>query len=109
MLKGVVAPLTEEAAKAVFIIWLLVRRRLGFAVDAAIAGFAVGAGFAVVENLDYLQGHAGRPDLGLDRPRSRNRDSAWHDDVRVRDDREDRGNASPPTDCERLWPAGSPR
>ncbi len=55
VLKGVVAPLTEESAKAVFIICLLVRRRLGFAVDAAIAGFAVGAGFAVVENLDYLR------------------------------------------------------
>jgi RsiW-degrading membrane proteinase PrsW (M82 family) len=55
VLKRVVAPVTEECAKSAFIIWLLVRRRLGFAVDAAIAGFAVGAGFAVAENLDYLQ------------------------------------------------------
>ena len=29
--------------------------RIGFLVDAAILGFAVGAGFAMVENLDYLQ------------------------------------------------------
>jgi hypothetical protein len=58
LLKRVVAPVTEECAKSVFIIWLLMRRRLGFAVDAAIAGFAVGAGFAVAENLDYLQAMA---------------------------------------------------
>lgn len=56
MLKRVIAPLTEETGKALFVVWLLARRRLGFAVDAAIAGFAVGAGFAVAENLDYLSG-----------------------------------------------------
>jgi RsiW-degrading membrane proteinase PrsW (M82 family) len=55
MLKRVVAPVTEESAKAAFVVWMLTRRRLGFAVDAAIAGFAVGAGFAVTENLQYLQ------------------------------------------------------
>src|SRR4030042_818092 len=30
------------------------RRRVGFLVDAAIAGFAVGAGFAAAENLQYF-------------------------------------------------------
>jgi RsiW-degrading membrane proteinase PrsW (M82 family) len=50
-----VAPVTEEAFKAVYIVFVLGRRRLGFLVDAAILGFAVGTGFAVVENLDYLQ------------------------------------------------------
>jgi hypothetical protein len=30
------------------------RRRIGFLVDAAVLGFAVGAGFALVENVDYL-------------------------------------------------------
>ncbi len=54
-LKRYVAPVTEETAKAAFIVLLLARRRLGFAVDAAIAGFAVGAGFAVAENIDYLR------------------------------------------------------
>ena len=54
-LKRYIAPLTEETAKAIFVVWLLARRRIGFAVDAAIAGFAVGAGFAVAENLDYLR------------------------------------------------------
>lgn len=54
-LKRFVAPLTEEAAKGAFVMWLLARGRLGFAVDAAIAGFAVGTGFAVAENIDYLR------------------------------------------------------
>ena len=55
VLKRYIAPVTEETVKATFIVWLLIRRRLGFAVDAAIAGFAVGAGFALAENLDYLR------------------------------------------------------
>jgi protease PrsW len=50
-----VAPLTEEALKAAFIVFLIARRRVGFLVDAAVQGFAVGAGFAVVENLEYLR------------------------------------------------------
>jgi hypothetical protein len=32
-----------------------VRRRIGFPVDAAQLGFAVGTGFAVIENLDYFR------------------------------------------------------
>jgi hypothetical protein len=35
----------------VFLFW---RRRIGFLVDAAVLGFAVGAGFALVANDDYL-------------------------------------------------------
>ena len=34
--------------------WLLRKNRVGFMVDAAISGFAVGAGFAVLENLTYI-------------------------------------------------------
>lgn len=49
-----VAPLLEEAVKALWIVLLVRRHRLGFTVDAAIHGFAVGAGFAVVENVYYL-------------------------------------------------------
>ncbi len=48
------APVVEECAKALFIVWLVRRNRVGFMVDAAISGFAVGAGFAVLENLTYL-------------------------------------------------------
>ena len=49
-----IAPLTEELGKASVILVLLWRRRIGFLVDAAVLGFAVGAGFALVENADYL-------------------------------------------------------
>jgi hypothetical protein len=49
------APLSEEALKAVFIVAGLKLRRLGFLVDAAILGFAVGTGFALVENLEFLR------------------------------------------------------
>lgn len=50
-----VAPLIEEALKALVIVALIKRNRIGFLVDAAIFGFAVGAGFAIFENLFYLQ------------------------------------------------------
>ena len=50
-----VAPVTEELLKAVYIVIVLRRRRLGFLVDAALVGFSVGAGFALVENLEYLR------------------------------------------------------
>jgi len=50
-----VAPLVEEALKAFVIIALIRRNRIGFLVDAAIFGFAVGAGFAIFENIFYLQ------------------------------------------------------
>ena len=49
-----VAPLIEEALKSSWIVWLLARRRTGFMVDTAIHGFALGAGFAIVENIYYL-------------------------------------------------------
>ena len=49
-----VAPFVEEALKAL-IVWILIRNnRIGFLVDAAIYGFAVGAGFAIFENMYYL-------------------------------------------------------
>jgi RsiW-degrading membrane proteinase PrsW (M82 family) len=49
-----IAPVTEETLKAAFLGLLIARRRVGFLVDAAVQGFAVGAGFALVENLTYL-------------------------------------------------------
>jgi RsiW-degrading membrane proteinase PrsW (M82 family) len=52
-----VSPPIEEAMKGVIVIFLIRTRRIGFLVDAAIAGFTVGAGFALVENLYiYLLG-----------------------------------------------------
>lgn len=50
-----VAPPIEETVKALFLVYLLRSHRIGFLVDAAIYGFAVGSGFAVIENLYYLQ------------------------------------------------------
>lgn len=58
-----VAPVTEETLKALFIVVLIVRRRIGFLVDAAVQGFAVGTGFALVENLTYLQAVGDAPVL----------------------------------------------
>lgn len=49
------APLIEEGLKAIYILWLVRRGRIGFLVDAAILGFAVGTGFGLVENLEYLR------------------------------------------------------
>lgn len=46
-----VAPFIEETLKAIYIIWLLRRNKVGFVVDAATYGFAVGTGFAFVENI----------------------------------------------------------
>ncbi len=54
-----VAPFTEESLKAIVLIYPLRRKQIGFLVDAAIIGFAVGAGFAVVENIEYLTALAG--------------------------------------------------
>ena len=49
------APVIEETLKAACIIYLIRSKRIGFMVDAAICGFAVGAGFALIENVYYLQ------------------------------------------------------
>lgn len=48
------APVVEEIIKGVLIVGMLARNRIGFVVDAAILGFAIGTGFAIVENLFYL-------------------------------------------------------
>ncbi len=50
-----VAPVVEESLKGIVIVLLIRAHRVGFLVDAAIFGFAVGTGFAMIENLYYLQ------------------------------------------------------
>lgn len=57
-----VSPLVEELLKGLVIVALVRAHRIGFLVDAAIFGFAIGAGFALVENLHYLRMF---PDAGL--------------------------------------------
>jgi len=55
MLVRYVAPILEETAKALFIVYMFVRRRVGFLVDSTVLGFAVGCGFALAENIAFLQ------------------------------------------------------
>lgn len=57
-----VAPVVEEVLKGLVLVALVRAHRIGFLVDAAILGFAVGTGFALVENLHYLWMY---PDAGL--------------------------------------------
>jgi len=49
-----IAPVIEEIFKASFIIYMINKKKIGFMVDAAIYGFAIGAGFALLENIYYL-------------------------------------------------------
>ena len=51
---AITALVVEEILKGAVIVALIVRNRIGFLVDAVICGFAVGAGFAAVENVYYL-------------------------------------------------------
>jgi RsiW-degrading membrane proteinase PrsW (M82 family) len=57
-----VSPWIEELLKAALLAYLIRTRRVGLSVDAGIAGFAIGTGFALIENLYYL---ASRPDAAL--------------------------------------------
>jgi RsiW-degrading membrane proteinase PrsW (M82 family) len=49
-----VAPWIEEAIKGMAVIGLFWFNRIGYKLDAVISGFAIGAGFSVVENILYL-------------------------------------------------------
>jgi hypothetical protein len=49
------APVVEELMKSFYLIYLIRKGRIGFMVDAAIFGFAIGAGFALVENAFYVE------------------------------------------------------
>jgi len=59
-----IAPVLEETLKAVVIIGLFALNRIGYLIDAAIVGFAVGAGFAMAENIFYLNQFTGA-ELGV--------------------------------------------
>ena len=48
------APPIEESLKLLYMAYLIRTKRVGFMVDAAIFGFAIGTGFAVLENLYVL-------------------------------------------------------
>jgi protease PrsW len=57
-----VSPWIEEGLKAAVVVFMLRTRRVGLPVDAGIAGFAIGTGFALIENVYYL---ASRPQAAL--------------------------------------------
>ncbi|MGB2867696.1 MAG: PrsW family glutamic-type intramembrane protease [Bacteroidota bacterium] len=48
------APFVEELLKSVYPVYLIRSKKVGFMVDAAIRGFGIGAGFAFIENVYYL-------------------------------------------------------
>jgi len=54
VLSRYVAPASEEIIKSLFIFLIIAKKRVGFMIDGAIYGFAVGAGFALSENIFYL-------------------------------------------------------
>lgn len=49
-----VAPWIEEGIKGTALAGLFLANRIGFKLDAVISGFAIGAGFSVIENILYL-------------------------------------------------------
>ena len=49
-----VAPWIEELAKGLAVVGLFWFNRIGYKLDAVISGFAIGAGFSVIENIIYL-------------------------------------------------------
>lgn len=57
-----IAPIIEELLKATIVIIFIRRKKIGFLIDAGIYGFAVGAGFATLENIWFL---SVTPDLNL--------------------------------------------
>ncbi len=56
---GFIAPFPEELFKMTLLIFLIKRNKVGFMIDGAIYGFAIGSGFALTENLFYLYHFAG--------------------------------------------------
>lgn len=57
------APITEELSKILIVLFLIDRKKIGFAVDAAVYGFAAGAGFALAENIFYLYALGHQPGM----------------------------------------------
>jgi len=53
LLRRYAAPLVEEIFKAAIVVYLIRTEKVGFMVDAGIHGFALGTGFALVENFYY--------------------------------------------------------
>ncbi len=48
------APIIEEVLKAALVVALFARNRIGYMIDAALVGLAIGSGFAMAENTFFL-------------------------------------------------------
>ncbi|MBI3167171.1 MAG: PrsW family intramembrane metalloprotease [Chloroflexi bacterium] len=53
----IVAPIVEEILKAAILIYLVNRADFNYVVDGALYGFGAGIGFAIIENVEYVQGN----------------------------------------------------
>jgi len=49
-----VAPGIEESMKALVVFYLISKKKIGFMIDGAIYGFAIGTGFSLLENIYFL-------------------------------------------------------
>ncbi len=49
-----IAPFIEEFIKSTLILFLVYKKRVGFMIDAAVYGFAIGTGFSLAENILYI-------------------------------------------------------
>ncbi len=56
---GFVAPVVEESIKLMMLLILIRKNKIGFMIDAAIYGFAIGSAFSLAENAFYLFHFAG--------------------------------------------------
>lgn len=56
---GFIAPFVEEILKLLLLIVLIRKNKIGFMIDGAIYGFAIGSGFSLAENAFYLFHFAG--------------------------------------------------
>ncbi len=54
----ITAPIVEELLKALILIYLVQRADFNYVVDGALYGFGAGIGFAIIENFEYVTGHA---------------------------------------------------
>ena len=50
------APIYEEVFKGLILLYLFKRAKFTYSVDGALYGFAIGTGFAIVENFGYILG-----------------------------------------------------
>ena len=58
----VIGPIIEEALKSLILIYLVQRADFNYVVDGALYGFGTGIGFAIIENVEYINGN---PDAAL--------------------------------------------